>query len=103
MAFENITKGKFISNSGLISTKIESAHNISIKAILIPSSGIGNYDIENANAEFVSYCFNLQQKMDIGCYEDVVSMLNSIYHGSGMIDTVKMLEIGELLIKAKRL
>lgn len=30
------------------------------------------------NAQFISYCFNLQQKLDISCYEEVVEKLNKV-------------------------
>jgi hypothetical protein len=58
MTFENITKGKFIASYNFIhiDDKIEIFNVVKTKE----------------DAEFIAYCFNLQQKLDIICYEDVI-------------------------------
>ena len=59
-----------------------------------------------ANAEFICFCGNLQQRLDIGCYEEVFDALQSIvslYRGSqNGTNKVIAQQLEEILNKAKR-
>ena len=80
MAFENITKGEWVfieDEKGSPIISLEEHENI---ATVNDCNNFGNCDHETAkaNAEFICFCGNLQQKLDISCYEEVVKALEEI-------------------------
>ena len=62
MAFENISKGEFEYKDGFITTE----NNI--------IALIYNFKDQKQNAEFIAYCFNLQQRYDISKLEEAVKL-----------------------------
>lgn len=71
--FENISKGKF-TNDGI---------DVIVNGFIVAQSYdttdacVNEMNIQEAesNAEFIAYCFNLQQRLDISCYEEVIKAL----------------------------
>ena len=64
--FENITKGEFYLSGNCISTD----------DVDICELGFKN---KEQNAEFIAYCFNLQQRFDIGKLEEAIKLLDFIF------------------------
>lgn len=60
--FENITKGEFYLSGNSVSTDDVDVCEVGFKD-------------RQQNAEFISYCFNLQQRFDISKLEEVVQAL----------------------------
>jgi hypothetical protein len=79
--FENITKGEAHNN---LNSVIDNYGNVFVRC----NNGNGIKD-----AEFISYCFNLQQKYDISKYSSVISALEELLeacndHNSGEYSNV---------------
>lgn len=61
--FEEITKGEFTSNGNAVHCGHKCIH-------------IGTDELRHKNAEFIAYCFNIQQRYDISKLEECVKMLD---------------------------
>lgn len=70
MAFENISKGNFIRSGWNVREKVRSIHE--------PSKIICCVESNRFDAEFISYCFNIQQRYDISKLEEAVDLLSKI-------------------------
>ena len=90
--FEKISKGEF--KTTYCAEVVDLGGKTLVDAYDVASTGSAN-----ANAEFICFCFNLQQKYDIGLFEDTVIALELandllITHGvpcdfSGVLSKVK--------------
>lgn len=88
--FENITKNVKIGD-GCTSVLVNMDADLkkgNIETVCICYQGFdldGTKEETHANANFIAHCFNLQQKYDIGLFEETVSQLQQIldYWDSG--------------------
>lgn len=75
--FENISKGDFTTSIGgeFVVKKVNSGGMPIIQTFNKNGEDFENYE---SNAEFIAHCFNLQQRLDIGCYEEVINALENL-------------------------
>jgi len=83
MAFENITKGNWsieedrirINKHGstIYPLQIEDGNNWFVDAVRV-----AELEPDRTNAEFIAFAFNLQQKLDISCYDEVIKLIGEI-------------------------
>ena len=107
MAFENITKGEFKSDFTYSKgKKCTWTRLFSDKKLLAEIKGV-HCGVSNKemleNHKFIYFCFNLQQKLDISCYEEVIEALeeaNRLLCHEGF-DTTKF-GFEQVLTKAKK-
>ena len=66
MAFENISKGEFYVEDVQVSGLITNGHEMVCAAY------------QKSNAEFIAFCFNLQQRYDISKLEEAVKLLEKM-------------------------
>jgi hypothetical protein len=71
MSFENITKGEWIVRQ----VNPYSVYNLCIEDMGLDS--ITNTEAEE-NRQLIEFCGNLQQKLDIGCFEEAVKMIETL-------------------------
>ena len=89
MAFENISKGEFESKDGFITTE----NNI--------IALVYNLKDKKENAEFIAFCFNLQQRYDISKLEEAVELFVEMID-SDLINTYYTEKIEQLLKQIKK-
>lgn len=75
MAFENISKGKFQYRK---SEFIYPAFVDNLDGFCIEIHDLNNNKQSDYNAEFIAFCFNLQQKYDISKFEECVDLISKI-------------------------
>ena len=91
MAFENISKGEFAFIIG------QSKCSVNIKSDVNKSKNL--CVVQNINdAEFISYCFNLQQRYDISKLEEAVKLLEKMSDNM----TIDLAGIKQLLKQIKK-
>lgn len=103
MAFEKITKGDFElhKHSKTTAQRID-GRTVASCAGYSTNTDNGEHVCENeANAEFIAFAFNLQQKLDIGVYEEVVYLLVEMID-SNLMGAYYTEKIQQVLTKAKR-
>lgn len=79
MAFENISKGEFVKQnvSVCIRKKINEKYSDMIH-MFAPYANETPYDVQQENAYFIAYCFNIQQRYDISKLEEFVESVETL-------------------------
>ena len=83
--FENITKGVWSIDEDKTNVNEYGVTEISLRVDLTGSESPFNNvivyepDGKTVNAEFIAYCFNLQQRFDIGKLEEAIKLLDFIF------------------------
>jgi len=96
--FENITKGVWsidkrnvkVNKHGSMVYPLRVKDGVLTKKNVVKCYSI---DADKSNAEFIAYCFNLQQRFDISKLEESVKMLEKVFN---MCDMLRFPTEGEL-------
>ena len=75
MAFENISKGEFETRKRLLG-KCEFEYEIYVPPYWIAHTRGDSNEEAQGNAQFITFCFNLQQRYDISKLEEAVKLLD---------------------------
>lgn len=107
--FENITKGEYVI-VGYAGEHDEGGASIKCGNIPICSTSYARkdrWDEYYDNAKFIAYCFNLQQKYDIGLFEELIKAVENIsftkkeYYGNSVAITEAELLLNKIINQNK--
>lgn len=76
MVFENISKGEFETRKRLLG-KCEFEYEIYVPPYWIAHTRGDSNEEAQGNAQFIAFCFNLQQRYDISKLEEAVRLLET--------------------------